>query len=118
MAKSGVEDMPVVPIRPAPISPTPIEKGQQPRSEKYSEQRIRDDYKFFIDKETADKPIGEIQRDLFGLLAKGEIDDENQAFEWLLGRKWDEFDDRDRQVVKQFASKKGKETYIRLWRLK
>jgi|SRR3989344_567508 len=117
MPEPGVGDMPVVPMDPEPISPMPSREGQKPRSKIYSELKIRNDYEMFTGQKAADKPIGEIQRDLFGLLAKGEVEDENQAFEWLLGRKWDEFDDRDRQVVKQFASDKGKEEYGDNWKL-
>lgn len=117
MVEPGVGDMTVVPMGPEPISPMPIKEGQQPRSKIYSEQKICNDYELFTGQK-ADKPIGEIQRELFGLLSTGEVEDENQAFEWLLGRKWDEFDDRDRQVVKQFASDEGKKEYGHIWKLK
>jgi hypothetical protein len=102
---------------PKPISPSPATEGQQPRSRIYSEEKLRNDYSLFTGKEPGAKTIAEVQKELYDLLSAGEVEDENQAFEWLLGRKWSEFDDDDRSVIRQFASDEGKRQYGHIWKL-
>jgi len=104
-------------LGPEPISPIATREGEKPRSKIYSEVKLRNDYEMFTGQQGVGKPVSEMQKELFGLFKKGEVEDENQAFEWLLARKWDEFDSRDKDIIKQFATDKGKKEYGHIWQL-
>jgi len=104
---------------PQPIKPVPAKEGQPARSRVYSEERLRGDYKLFMEEKPGydpNKPIEDIQRDLFKLSLEGEAEDENQAFEWLLARKWDEFDSKDRVIIGRYSTKEGKKEFRDLWK--
>ena len=102
-------------VGPEPKSPS--HEDETPRSKIYSEKKLRNDYELFLGDKPGfnkDRPLGEVQKELFN---HAEVEDENQAFEWLLARKWDEFDSEDRNVLKQHATDKGKRKYGHIWKL-
>lgn len=81
---------------------TPSSADKDPRSEAYTEARLTSDYELFMkDQEGYDpnKPLSQKQRELFKLYEKGEVDEPIQAWEWMLGRKWEEFDAEERALV-------------------
>lgn len=71
----------------------PLEERGVPRSQVYTEQKLRGDYALYCEgREGYDpnKPVQEIQRDLFALWESGEVPF-MQAMEWSLARKHDEW---------------------------
>ncbi len=83
-----------------PRSPNPLDT--KPRSKVYSEQKLNNDYEMFLEgspEYNKSNPLPEKQKELFHLYEKGEVKDPIQAWEWFLGRKWDEFDAEERKLV-------------------
>lgn len=84
---------------------TPSESEPNTRSQTYTPARLENDWDFFIKRygEPEDydqnKPLGEKQRDLFRFYERDKVNDTVQAWEWFLGRLWDEFDDDEKRLV-------------------
>ncbi len=74
----------------------------KPRSEIYSEVKLGNDYKLFMEGQEGfdpNKPLEQKQRELFSLLEKGEVQDPIQAWEWMTARNWREWDAEDKKLV-------------------
>ena len=103
------------------IKPQAATKDTPARSQIYSEQKIRNDYELFFeqpDGSTADLPIEKLQKELYSYFLTEEVDDENQAFEYLLSRKYNEWDKDDRKIVRQFSTPEAKKEFEHIWRLR
>lgn len=84
------------------FTPIPPVVDGVPRSDMYSVVKLGNDYDLFMGRQEGydpNKPIEQKQRDLFGLYERGVVRDTIQAWEWMLSRKWNEWDSVDKRDV-------------------